>query len=74
MWDEFRQQLNQAEVWKWRRQYDDLTVVDGTVWELEIEYSDQSIVSSGNNAYPTEKQFNLFLDAVSDLADGNLFE
>ena len=74
MWDEFRQQLNQAEVWKWCRRYDDLTVVDGTVWELEIEYSDQSIVSSGNNAYPTEKQFNLFLDAVSDLADGNLFE
>ena len=74
MWDEFRQQLNQAEVWKWRRRYDDLTVADGTVWKIEIEYFDQSIKSSGSNAYPIEKQFSLFLEAVSDLADGNPFE
>ena len=74
MWNEFRQQLNQAEVWKWRRRYDDLTVADRTVWKIEIEYSDQSIKSSGSNAYPIEKQFSLFLEAVSDLADGNPFE
>ena len=74
MWNEFRDRLNSAEVWKWRRRYDDPKIADGTVWELKIEYFNQTIVSSGSNAYPSNDQFNIFLDAVSDLVDGKPFE
>ena len=74
MWNQCQQRLNNAELWKWRRRYDDPTIADGTVWKLRLEYYDQSIVSSGSNAYPTPKQFEIFLDAVSDLAEGNPFE
>lgn len=74
MWNGFRDRLNSSKVWKWRRRYDDPKIADGTVWELKIKYSRQSIVSTGSNAYPTQQQFDIFLDAVSDLADGKPFE
>ncbi|MEZ6092803.1 MAG: hypothetical protein R3C03_00995 [Pirellulaceae bacterium] len=74
MWIEFRDRLNDAEVWKWRRRYDDPKIADGTVWKLKIGYSNQSIVSSGSNAYPSKRQFNMFLNAVSALAGGRPFE
>ena len=74
MWNEFRDRLNRAEVWKWQRRYDDPKVADGTVWKLKIEYTDQTIASSGSNAYPKEEHFKTFLDAVSELADGKPFD
>ena len=74
VWNDFRDQLNVAEVWTWRKRYDDPKIADGTVWKLRIKYSDQTIVSSGSNAHPKQKQFNVFLDAVSRLADGKPFE
>jgi len=74
IWIKFRDQLNKAEVWKWRRRYHDPDIHDGTVWEFEIEYSDQSIESSGSNASPGNEQFKMFLEAVSDLAEKKSFE
>lgn len=74
MWIEFRDRLNDAEVWRWRRRYHDPKIADGTVWKLEIKYYNQTITSSGSNAYPAQQQFDIFLDAVSNLANRKPFE
>ena len=74
MWIEFRDQLNKAKVWEWRRRYHNPDIHDGTVWNFEIEYSDQSIASSGSNAGPGREQLEIFLEAVSTLAKKKSFE
>ena len=73
MWIEFRDQLNKAKVWEWRRRYHNPDIHDGTVWNFEIEYSDQSIASSGSNAGPGREQLKILREAVSTLAKKKSF-
>src|SRR2546423_7087064 len=72
-WRIFRQRLDAAKVWSWRREYRDRSVADGTVWHLEVAYADRKIICDGDNAYPPEKQFEEFRSAVQELVGGKRF-
>ena len=56
LWQEFRQALDRANVWTWKKYYDSC-IVDGTQWETTIVYKDASVRSGGSNNYPPEKEF-----------------
>jgi hypothetical protein len=51
-WRNFRKTLDRIDVWCWKCNYSDSNICDGTGWSAEIVYSDQSIVSSGDNCFP----------------------
>lgn len=72
-WRHFREVLNQANIKGWKNQYIDRGVVDGTSWEIDVEYPDRTFKSQGLNAYPDSKSFDLFLSAVSELLGGKDF-
>ena len=55
-WREFREALDRANVWTWKKYYDSC-IVDGTQWETTIVYKDASVRSGGSNNYPPEKEF-----------------
>jgi len=45
--------LNEVGVLKWKKQYDDPGMLDGTQWELEIKYNEGAAFKAyGSNAYP----------------------
>ena len=46
--------MDTVKVWNWRKRYVDLDVLDGTSWEVIIEYDGRLIKSSGSNGYPGE--------------------
>lgn len=73
-WLLFRDRLNELEIWKWKRRYDNPGVYDGTNWKLKLVYFNQTIESFGSNAFPDQSRFDSFLKAVSDLVGGNRFE
>ena len=55
--DEFLEELRDIHIGEWRRYYDasdyGVIVLDGTQWELTIEYADsRQIKHGGSNAYP----------------------
>jgi len=54
-WAAFWREAQAVELWRWRSSYmvppPDL-VCDGTQWHIDISYHDQSVRSSGDNAYP----------------------
>lgn len=51
-WINFRRKLDAINVWKWKNQYDDPDVCDGTQWEFEVDYGVKKIQSDGSNSYP----------------------
>ncbi len=51
-WREFRQTLDRLRVWKWRPDYPNAGVMDGTQWSLEIAFEDRAIQTRGSNNYP----------------------
>jgi hypothetical protein len=51
-WQNFRRTLNRLNVWCWQAKYSNPAVCDGTGWSADIVYSDQSLVSSGDNCFP----------------------
>ena len=84
-WGEFRRELDAIGVWRWRAQYANPGVADGTQWLLDVAYPDKAIISSGSNDYPGttadssgvpygSKAFNRYLKAVQRLVDGRAFE
>jgi hypothetical protein len=73
-WTAFRKGLDTAAIWGWKKQYVRKGVVDGTVWDVNIEWGDQKISSTGDNAYPNQKEFAAFKTAVHDLLGGKKFE
>lgn len=77
-WKEFRNTLDQINVWEWKDSYFNKDVQDGTQWSLQVNYSDKSIQASGSNAFPGadgksnnspqfSEQFNKLLKALSEL-------
>ncbi|WP_275100335.1 hypothetical protein [Sedimenticola hydrogenitrophicus] len=61
----FRNALEALDVWHWQRSYDNIAVLDGTQWEVTINWGRKRVSSHGSNAYP--RQFGAFLDAVRAL-------
>jgi hypothetical protein len=53
-WAAFRDGLDTIDVWRWRSDYTDMTVLDGTQWSVSVIYADKKLVSSGSNSYPDE--------------------
>lgn len=53
-WIRLRAALDAANVWSWSSKYKPSElIVDGTNWHVAITWGDQSVKSSGDNAYPT---------------------
>ena len=80
-WRDFRQTLDDLNVWKWHGEYDDPGVLDGMGWSLDIAYADHDVKSSGANAYPAANgepnsqwtptyPFRHYLAALKRLTDG----
>jgi hypothetical protein len=67
---------NQIGVWSWQRHYDDLDVLDGTQWGLDLNDGVNNVQCSGSNAYPGgndlehARPFQEFLAAMSALIRG----
>lgn len=51
-WISFRHFLDHLNAWKWKPNYSNQDILDGTQWSLEIEYGDAKISCSGSNSYP----------------------
>ncbi len=53
-WIVFKKSLDDIGVWKWKKRYINSNILDGTQWELVIEYGDKKLKSYGSNSYPDE--------------------
>lgn len=73
-WAKFRERLDKANVWDWKKAYIDHQIVDGTKWHVTIEWAGKKVDSEGSNAYPEPKQFSAFEKAVEELLGGKPFE
>ena len=51
-WREFRQTLDDLNVWRWHSEYEHPGILDGMGWSLDIAYDNYEVKSSGANAYP----------------------
>lgn len=74
-WAGFYKALDSAEVWTWKDDYIDRSMVDGTFWSAIIVYTfpeRKILVTSGSNRYPP--QFDEYLEAVRKLIGGRVFE
>ena len=63
-WTELLEDLESVSIDDWDEEYDDLDVLDGTQWSLDIEYNDgtESRHYWGSNKYP--KNFDDFLEII----------
>ena len=61
-WINFKKKLDIIEVWAWDARYDNPNVLDGTQWELEIDYGSKKISASGSNSYPGANNVDMLLD------------
>jgi hypothetical protein len=71
-WREFRRSIDELGVWRWRPNYSDTAVMDGTQWQLELVYSGNSIKTAGSNKYP--EHFDRYIAAVRKLLGGRTFK
>ena len=71
-WREFRQSIDELKAWRWRPDYSDSAIMDGTQWQLELAYSDHSLKTGGSNKYP--EHFDRYLAAVQKLLGGKTFK
>jgi hypothetical protein len=82
-WREFRQALDDLNVWQWQSNYQS-RAFDGTQWALDISYADKKIKSYGDNNYPDAAgkpdnnpgytaSFNQYLEAIRKLTGGKDF-
>ena len=80
-WREFRQALDDVNIWRWHGEYDHPGILDGMGWALDIAYDDHEVKSSGANAYPDATgepnfqgsptySFRRYLAALKTLTDG----
>jgi hypothetical protein len=84
-WREFRRELDSIGIWRWRAQYLNPGVADGTQWSLDVAYPNQVIKTEGSNDYPgstpnpsgvpsESKVFTRYLEAVQRLVGGRAFD
>ncbi|MCP4599862.1 MAG: hypothetical protein GY847_04855 [Proteobacteria bacterium] len=69
-WAAFRKAIDKANVWSWKDDYTDPSIMDGTEWSIHLEYEDKKINSSGKNGYPNRDEFDKMSKAVSALVGG----
>jgi hypothetical protein len=70
-WRKFRESLDRARVWEWRRRYDE-PMPDGTDWSMHLKYPDRVLRSGGSNGYPAD--FAAFKHAVNALLGSEKFK
>ena len=79
-WKKFWERLSELNVWEWKERYSSQeAITDGVSWKIIIEYKDQKLNSSGENAFPpagnfSSEKFSCFCSAVSKLCGGRDFE
>ena len=61
-WINFKKKLDIINVWGWDSRYEDQRILDGTQWELEIDYGIKKISTSGSNSYPGADNVDMLLD------------
>ncbi|MDB6032229.1 MAG: hypothetical protein JWM16_2567 [Verrucomicrobiales bacterium] len=79
-WQEFWTATEKVQLSKWQRLYEDKSLTDGWVWEIEVVRGKEKIQSCGCNAFPNDanaaktvpglqssKRFNAFLSALEKL-------
>lgn len=67
------EKLQKSKVGKWKKEYKNYGVMDGTQWSLEYkEVNKRTRHISGSNAYP--EMWNLFIEALGDLIPEVLVE
>ena len=71
-WEAFLSECDRLRVWRWRPEYPNPGVCDGTGWSLSLEAGDRSVSSSGDNAFP--RGFVAFRRALRRLLGGLDFE
>ena len=71
-WGEFSRSLDNHKIWKWRKNYINLDIVDGGGWNLFIETNSSIIESHGVNKRPSH--FNKFLESINKLMGVDIFE
>lgn len=65
-WNHFIHRIFQCFITDWKKRYDDPDVLDGTQWELKIEFNSRKAIKIyGSNQYPV--YWNKFLKAVKQL-------
>jgi hypothetical protein len=70
-WHEFRQTLDELNVWRWRSNYAS-HIVDGKYWSVDIVYSDRTLRAEGSSNFP--KAFEDYLAAMEKLLGGRDFK
>jgi hypothetical protein len=74
-WERFWKVLDAAGVWQWENRYENVDVLDGTQWSLELKHLGKSLTSEGSNAfpgsdnadYPESSAFGKFIKALREL-------
>jgi hypothetical protein len=72
-WKVFRARLDAAKVWAWEENYTNPSILDGTLWNILIDFGGKRMKSEGRNAYPERAQFDAMLAAVQELLGGKEF-
>ncbi len=57
--ENWKQLLAYLSLKKWKADYGDPMIIDGTHWSLEVEFENRTLCSNGQNGYPPG--FNKFL-------------
>jgi hypothetical protein len=85
-WHALEQALDEIDVWRWKKEYLNPKVRDGTSWEFECEWGPRKVRTGGSNAFPADddprklalekesKRFDRFLAAISRLLGDEPFE
>jgi len=53
-WTRFIQEINVAKLYRWSKNYQNLNVLDGEQWQVDLEIDGRKIHSEGDNSYPTD--------------------
>jgi len=82
-WQKFWKVVNEIQLEKWARRYDNQAVADGTQWHISIRVNGRTYESGGSNNYPADsnpsignrspersKRFNRLVKAVRELLGG----
>jgi hypothetical protein len=52
-WEKFWKAMDEVQLWKWQKRYDNVHIMDGLVWSLDVRRGEQKVRSGGHNGYPT---------------------
>ncbi len=64
-WKKFWSELENLDIWHWKKEYNNYTVLDGCDWSIKISHNGKTIKSEGSNQWP--ENFKGFIKALKDL-------